>query len=290
MKGKILHVHIHVRSHIQICTCKYTSAFINPFTHAQNGSQAHARMHMRERARARAHERERERARERERERMQTHLFPKVEKESRTPVRREFAASMPGTFSAAPLNMFACVCVCVCVCLFACVCVQGRAERHARASARARRGQQATGRPYARSRWPSTSEQTHGARGQPTCCAAKKSQPSLWRLRAVGGLLRCVNAPCVGDNTVPGAITGLGAGAGVWKGSGGNCEKSILFASKKCMLGANGSFGPALKRLLSISCAWPNPSFSFGGSSTYIHTHTFSQHAHASVRQHGTTM
>jgi hypothetical protein len=198
----------------------------------------------RERARERERERARERARERERagerERMETHLFPKVEKESRTPVRSEFAASMPGTFSAAPLNMFACVCVCVCV--------QGRAEKHARTSARAPHGHQAAERPQ-------THEALRGLFGQTTCCAAKKSQPSLCRLRAVGGLLRCVNAPSVGDNTVPGAISGLGAGAGVWKGSGGSCEKSILFASKNSILGANGSFGPALKKLFSISCA-----------------------------------
>ena len=152
-----------------------------------------------------------------------------------------------------------------------------------------------------------------------TCCAAKKSHPSLWRLRAVGGLLRCVSAPSVGDSVDPGAMAGLVrrcmsiycvcarprvcvylslslcvcvcvrvrvcvllfswvssvfgailsppppfthrcAGAGVWKGRGGSCEKSIC--------GANDSLGPALKRLLSISCALLAAVFSSGASST----------------------
>ena len=231
----------------------------------------------RERERASERARERERERGGERERMETHLFPKVEKESRTPVRSEFAASMPGTFSAAPLNMFACLWVCVCVCVCA---GQGGEACVSIAKGPWQGPPMATRQPRDRTQdlalGPATSEQTHealrGLFGQTTCCAAKKSQPSLWRLRAVGGLLRCVNAPCEGDNTVPGAISGLGAGAGVWNGSGGSCEKSILFASKNSILGANGSFGPALKKLFSISCAWPNPSFSFGGTSTYTHT------------------
>ena len=121
MKGKILHVHIHVRSHIQICTCKYTSAFINPFTHAQNGSQAHARMHMRESARARARERARESERARARENADTPLSKGregVKDASAEGIRCIHAGHfLRGSFE------YVCLCVCVCVCVFVCLCV-----------------------------------------------------------------------------------------------------------------------------------------------------------------------
>jgi hypothetical protein len=194
----------------------------------------------RERERASERESERERASGRERENGDTPLSKGREGVKDAGAKR-IRCIHAGHFLC---GSFEYVCLCVCVC----VCVQGRAEKHARTSARAPHGHQAAERPQ-------THEALRGLFGQTTCCAAKKSQPSLCRLRAVGGLLRCVNAPSVGDNTVPGAISGLGAGAGVWKGSGGSCEKSILFASKNSILGANGSFGPALKKLFSISCA-----------------------------------